>query len=135
MTTIPARLARTTLQSPTLEHARKRTIQAYREWYRAAPEIVSLYALSVPPSMVRLKIRQDFERNKYVDNLDVINMLLLKNQQEYQETMNGWKQEPHIMHWFKPYEEAPVPTTFLDKFYSGRDEPAATNPIQRSTGS
>ena len=35
MTTIPARLARTTLQSPTLEHARKRTIQAYREWYRA----------------------------------------------------------------------------------------------------
>lgn len=43
--------------------------------------------------MVRLKIRQDFERNKYVENLDIINLLLQKNQQEYQETMNGWKQE------------------------------------------
>ncbi len=58
-----------------------------------APDIVQLYALSVPPSMVRLKIRDDFERNRYIDNLDIINMLLLKNQQEYQETMNGWKQE------------------------------------------
>jgi len=52
-----------------------------------------LYAISVPPSMVRLKIRQDFERNRHIDNLDVINMLLHKNQQEYQETMNQWKQE------------------------------------------
>ena len=43
--------------------------------------------------MVRLKIRQDFERNRHIDNLDVINMLLHKNQQEYQETMNQWKQE------------------------------------------
>ena len=43
--------------------------------------------------MVRLKLRQDFERNRHVDNLDVINMLLHKNQQEYQETMNCWKQE------------------------------------------
>ena len=43
--------------------------------------------------MVRLKIRQDFERNRHVQNLGVINMLLHKNQQEYQETMNQWKQE------------------------------------------
>lgn len=139
------------MQSPTIEHARKRALQSYREWYRAvsgwaplllpntfislaylylstrcirhhdgdqsrqsqclksqtwidskaiwesadiqAPEIVSLYALSVPPSMVRLKIRQDFERNRHIENLDVINMLLQKNQQEFQETMNQWKQE------------------------------------------
>ena len=58
-----------------------------------APEIVTLYALNVPPSMVRLKIRHDFERNRNVENLDVINMLLHKNQQEFQETMNMWKQE------------------------------------------
>ena len=43
--------------------------------------------------MVRLKIRQDFERNRHVTNLGVINMLLHKNQQEYQETLNQWKQE------------------------------------------
>jgi len=46
--------------------------------------------------MVRLKIRHDFERNRNVENLDVINMLLHKNQQEFQETMNMWKQEVSV---------------------------------------
>lgn len=58
-----------------------------------APEIVSLYALNVAPSMIRLKIRQDFEKNKEITDLPIIDMLLHKNQQEYQETMNCWKQE------------------------------------------
>lgn len=43
--------------------------------------------------MIRLKIRQDFERNRAINDLGVINVMLLKNQQEYQETMNCWKQE------------------------------------------
>jgi NADH dehydrogenase (ubiquinone) 1 alpha subcomplex subunit 6 len=80
----------------------------------------------------------------------MINMMLLKNQQEYQETMNVWKQEvsakapfvngklrvfqSHIMHWFKQYEDEPAPTTFLDKFYSGRDDPVQVVPSNRSTG-
>ena len=93
MTTIPARLAKPALVSTSLEQTRKRAIQAYREWYRSAPEIVTLYMLPVSPNMVRIKVRQDFERNRHVENVDVINMLLLKNQQEFQETMNGWKQQ------------------------------------------
>jgi NADH dehydrogenase (ubiquinone) 1 alpha subcomplex subunit 6 len=60
---------------------------------KQAPEIVSLYALNVAPSMIRLKIRQDFEKNKEITDLPIIDMLLHKNQQEYQETMNCWKQE------------------------------------------
>jgi len=43
--------------------------------------------------MIRLKIRQDFERNRHINDLGIIDMLLHKNQQEYQETMNCWKQE------------------------------------------
>lgn len=43
--------------------------------------------------MIRLKIRQEFEKNRAVTDLSVIDMLLHKNQQEYQETMNCWKQE------------------------------------------
>jgi hypothetical protein len=58
-----------------------------------APEIVALYALNISPSWVRLKIRQDFERNRAITDLKIIDMLLLKNQQEFQETMNCWKQE------------------------------------------
>ena len=89
--------------------------------------------------MIRLKIRQDFEKNKEITDLPIIDMLLHKNQQEYQETMNCWKQEvsrasgifarectdgqPHLLHWFKSYEDPPAPQTFLEKFYAGRDDP------------
>ncbi|EIW68868.1 hypothetical protein TREMEDRAFT_68834 [Tremella mesenterica DSM 1558] len=123
MTTIPARLARLASPPASLEEARRRTINAYRAWYRSAPEIVTLYSLNISPSMIRLKKRQDFERNRDITDLSIINILLQKNQQEFQETMNCWKQEPHIMHWFKTYSDPPAPQTFLDKFYAGRDDP------------
>ncbi|EJT46977.1 hypothetical protein A1Q1_04220 [Trichosporon asahii var. asahii CBS 2479] len=188
--TIPARLARTVTSHA---EARTRVIRAYRAWYRSAPEICALYALNVSPSAVRLKIRQDFERNRKIDDLNIINVLLHKNQQEYQETMNCWKQEvvdgtsalvtrtttpsvlllelpaphdvlldkqaarssdvipesarccsflpfrhsyiceaqadtqPHLMHWFRKYEEPAKPVAFLDKFYAGRDDPKQVN--------
>ncbi|RSH94542.1 hypothetical protein EHS25_004346 [Saitozyma podzolica] len=120
MTTIPTRLAKLASPSSSIAEARRRSINAYRAWYRS---IVALYALNISPSWVRLKIRQDFERNRAINDLKIIDMLLLKNQQEFQETMNCWKQEPHLMHWFKQYEDPQPPQTFLDKFYAGRDDP------------
>lgn len=91
--TIPARLARSVHVAKSHAEARTLAIHAYRAWYRSAPEICALYALNVSPSAVRLKIRQDFERNRSINDLNIINVLLHKNQQEYQETMNCWKQE------------------------------------------
>ncbi|KAL1409549.1 ndufa6 NADH-ubiquinone oxidoreductase subunit [Vanrija albida] len=123
MSMFPARLARKVTIAATREEARVRVIDAYRAWYRSAPEICALYALNVSPSALRLKFRQDFEKNRNIDDLAVINVLLHKNQQEYQETMNCWKQEPHLLHWFKQYEDPAKPVSFLDKFYSGRDDP------------
>ncbi len=69
-----------------------------------APEICALYALDVPPSTLRAKFRTQFEKNKTVKDLAVLDLMLLKAQQEYQETMNGWKQIPHIMKWFAEEE-------------------------------
>ncbi|TXT04245.1 hypothetical protein VHUM_04243 [Vanrija humicola] len=123
----PARLARKVTIATTREEARVRVIDAYRAWYRSAPEICALYALNVSPSALRLKFRQDFEKNRHLEDLGLINVLLHKNQQEYQETMNCWKQEPHLLHWFKSYEDPAPPVSFLDKFYSGRDDPKQVN--------
>lgn len=69
-----------------------------------APEIVSLYALNISPSMIRAKKRADFERHRSVTDLNVIDLLIFKSRQDYQETMNCWKQEPHILAWFKEWE-------------------------------
>lgn len=91
--TIPARLAQPVKIAKTHAEARIRVINAYRHWYRSAPEICALYALNVSPSTIRLKVREDFERLRNVTDLKVINALLHKNWVEYQETMNCWKQE------------------------------------------
>lgn len=110
MTTIPARLARMSISSGSWpgtfitltshEHltslpqkklnlkcstvARARSRGLYRDWIRSANEIVTLYALNVPASAVKAKVRQEFERNLLVDDLQTVDILLLKGHQEYQ---------------------------------------------------
>ncbi|CAO1635412.1 unnamed protein product [Jaminaea pallidilutea] len=122
MTTIPARLAHRTQVSRSLSEAHARSRALYRDWYRAAPEICALYALDVPPSTLRAKFRTMFEDKKHVKDLAVIDMLLFKGRIEYQETLNAWKQVPHVMKWFAEEEAAPQPETFLERFYASRDE-------------
>ncbi|EIM23478.1 NADH dehydrogenase, alpha subcomplex, subunit 6 [Wallemia mellicola] len=122
MTTIPSRLAHVTKSSTSFAEAHARARTLYRDFYRSAPSICALYSLNIPPSQIRAKIRQEFEKNRNLDDLNVIDLVLFKGRQEYQETMNAWKQETHIMRWFALEEAPPRPQTFLEKFYAGRDE-------------
>ncbi|KAJ3727334.1 NADH dehydrogenase 1 alpha subcomplex subunit 6 [Lentinula guzmanii] len=122
--TIPARLARPALVSETHAEAKRRTIQLYREWYRAAPEMISLYSLNYSPQYVRHLLRQRFEANRHVTDLRAINVLLLKSRQEYQETVNAWKLPDQVMGILLKPKEASQQKTFLEKFYTGRDEEA-----------
>jgi len=123
MTTIPSRLATLTRTSPSATEARKRALSLYRDWYRSAPEIVALYTLNVPPAYVRHAIRQRFERNRNVTDPRAIDVLLLKGRQDFQETMNVWKQTDHVAGILLQPQDRPR-RTFLQKFYEGRDEEA-----------
>ncbi|KZT03304.1 NADH-ubiquinone oxidoreductase Complex1 subunit [Laetiporus sulphureus 93-53] len=123
MTTIPSRLARTTHISASPEEARRRVIQLYRDWYRGVPDIVSVYSMSVTPQYFRHCIRKKFEQNRYVTDKRVIDVLILKGRQEYQETMNVWKQPDHVMGILLEDKSRP-PRTFMQKFLEGRDEDA-----------
>ncbi|KAH8084908.1 NADH-ubiquinone oxidoreductase Complex1 subunit [Cristinia sonorae] len=129
MSTIPARLARAAQTSANTAEARSRVLKLYRDWYRAAPEIVSLYTLNVSPAYFRHVIRQEFEANRHVTDLKVIDVLLQKSRVEYQETVNCWKTVDHVMGILLRPKGRPQ-RTFLQKFYEGRDEdqvlPAAT---------
>ena len=51
---------------------------------RKAPEIQQMYSLNMPVSEIRTKIRQEFERHRYVNQLPVVDMLLFQNHAEYQ---------------------------------------------------
>lgn len=49
-----------------------------------APEIQQMYSLNIPVSEIRTKVRQEFERRRYVNQLPVVDMLLFKSHEEYQ---------------------------------------------------
>ncbi|KAH9954869.1 NdufA6 NADH-ubiquinone oxidoreductase 14.8 kDa subunit [Russula dissimulans] len=123
MTTIPTRLARAATVSTSSVHQRKRVLDLYREWMRGAPEICTLYCLDVPPSAVRAVIRQRFEKNRYASDPKLIDILIHKSRQDYQEAVNFWKQEPHVLGHLLSNRDRPH-RTFLQKFYEGRDEDA-----------
>ncbi|KAF9228152.1 NdufA6 NADH-ubiquinone oxidoreductase 14.8 kDa subunit [Gyrodon lividus] len=123
MTTIPSRLAQVSRFSSNPAQTRKRVIELYKGWIRAAPEMVSLYALPVTPTYVRHCIRQRFEANRHVTDPRAIEILIHKGHQDLQETLNCWKQTDHVMGILLNVEERPQ-RTFLQKFFEGRDEDA-----------
>lgn len=114
MTTIPSRLAKMTGISSNRAEARLRAIDLYRAWVRAAPEICSIYALNVTPTSLRHSMRQKFEQNRHVTDQRAIEVLLLKGQQELQETLNCWKQPDHIYGIMLQNDQRPH-RTFLQK--------------------
>ena len=67
---------------------------------------------------MRAVIRQRFEKNRYVSDPKVIDLLIHKSRQDYQEAVNFWKQEPHVLGPFLSNRDRPH-RTFLQKFYEG----------------
>ena len=49
-----------------------------------APEIQQMYSLNLPVSVLRTKMRQEFERHRYVNQLPSVDMLLFQSHAEYQ---------------------------------------------------
>ncbi|GAA5800110.1 hypothetical protein EDC94DRAFT_597644 [Helicostylum pulchrum] len=110
----------TTASATSANEARTRALALYRQWQKSVPEMMKLHEINMPTSAIRAKIREEFERHRNVEKLEVRDILYAKGQMEYQEVMNVWKQNNHIMNYFGKEEAPPKPTTFLDKFYDGR---------------
>merc|ERR1712130_22238 len=84
----PTYLAQRTRQSVNWEDASQRVLSSYRDWLRAAPEIQTMYTLNMPVSTIRTKMRQEFERHRYVSKLKTADVLIYKSHAEFQETLN-----------------------------------------------
>lgn len=119
----PTYLAQKTRSSTSWQDAQRRVIYAYRQWLRSAPEIQQMYSLNLPVSQLRTKVRQEFERHRYVNKLPVVDMLLFQSHSEFQETLNYWKQIPHVMKYFRETENptARLPAGFMQGFLEGRN--------------
>jgi len=55
-----------------------------------------MYSLNMPVSAIRTKIRQEFERHRYVSQLKTVDVLLFNSHQEFQvRKQMGGKQHSH----------------------------------------
>jgi NADH dehydrogenase (ubiquinone) 1 alpha subcomplex subunit 6 len=93
-----------------------------------APEVQTMYSLNMPVSTLRTKIRQEFERHRYVNQLKTVDVLLFNSHQEFQETLNFWKQLSHVLKYFRAEEEpkARLPANFINGFLEVRDRTWST---------
>ncbi|KAG2418764.1 NADH-ubiquinone oxidoreductase 14.8 kDa subunit [Aspergillus terreus] len=88
-----------------------------------SPEIQTMYSLNMPVSAIRTKVRQEFEKHRYVKQLSAVDVLLFQSHAEFQETLNYWKQLSHVMKYFRPEEDpgARLPPNFISGFLEGRN--------------
>ncbi|KAF1813115.1 hypothetical protein P152DRAFT_457479 [Eremomyces bilateralis CBS 781.70] len=83
-----------------------------------------MYSLNMPTSAIRTKIRQEFERHRYVAQLPTVDVLITHSHQELQETLNYWKQLTHVLKYFRAEEDktaAKLPSNFMQGFLEGRN--------------
>ncbi|CCU79566.1 unnamed protein product [Blumeria hordei] len=119
----PTLLAQRSRQSVNWADAQKRVVKSYRDWIRAAPEIQTMYSLDIPIAQMRTRIRQEFERHRFVKQISVVDVLLTHANVEFQETLNYWKQLPHVLKYFRAKEDRKVssPNNFVEAFLEGRN--------------
>lgn len=99
--TLPTQFAETTHRSLTKDAMKQRVIHLYRRYIRHSKDIADLYELDMPVSNIKTKIRQEFERQRFVNKLDVQNVMYAKGQMEFQEIINFWKQQCHVLRYFE----------------------------------
>lgn len=120
--TLPTAFAETTRFSTTHAEMRIRMLNLYRRYMRHATEFVNDYDLDIPTSQVKTKIRQEFERNRYVNDLAIQNVMYMKAQMDFQELVNFWKQKCHVMKYFEDFQYYNrAKPNFMDKFLKGAD--------------
>ena len=77
-----------------------------------------MYSLNMPVAQIRAKMREEFEKHRYVNNLQATDVLIAQSHMEFQETLNFWKQLSQVMKYFRKEEDptARLPKNFMQGF-------------------
>ncbi|KAJ3022582.1 NADH dehydrogenase 1 alpha subcomplex subunit 6 ndufa6 [Thoreauomyces humboldtii] len=131
---LPTRIVTTTI-SRNSEEQRKRVLQLFRDSMRAAPDIIEQFRMPYPVWKMRQRMREEFDKNRHVENHQVVDILLFKGRNELTETLEQWKQDDHVQRFFenstyaqperkvRPHEDdngrGKGNSEFLAQFYEG----------------
>lgn len=55
-----------------------------------APEIQAMYNVPLPVSVIRTRMREEFEKHRYINKLSVVDVLLFQSHAEYQ-VLRDWQ--------------------------------------------
>uniref|UniRef100_A0A1D1XVP9 NADH dehydrogenase [ubiquinone] 1 alpha subcomplex subunit 6 n=1 Tax=Anthurium amnicola TaxID=1678845 RepID=A0A1D1XVP9_9ARAE len=85
--------------SATLEEARARVFDLFKQACRSIPTVMDIYNLQdvVTPSQLRSAASAEFRKNAHVTNPKVIDMLLFKGMEELGNIVEHAKQRHHII--------------------------------------
>merc|ERR1739840_66002 len=109
------------LLSVSKNEARLRTLALYKAWQRQVPFICDEYDIQPSQKMVREKVKEKFMVNANVKDFRVVDMLVVKGQQDLQEIVEKWQQAPHIMSKYFAESYEARPKDFMSKFLTGSD--------------
>lgn len=100
------------------EESRTRALGLYRAWCRRIPWIVRRFDIPKTAKQARLKLREEFAKNKEVSDTRSIDMLIIRGHMLLRETTEVWLQKTHLMRFYKEGPE-PKPKTFMAKYLAG----------------
>jgi len=101
--------------------ARIRVFQLYKAWTRQLPDTIEQYTLPVTEKEAQQCLKENFMKNAHVKDIRVIDMLIIKGQQDLRENIEMWAYDHHIMSKFLKETHTEKPKDFMSKFLSGSD--------------
>ena len=89
----------------------RRTVDLYKRIARETPRVLIMYDIEgyTPSSARSLVLRKYFRANSEVTDPRVQEVLLAKGEMELKETLEQWKQKPHLMDFLKEEESEEDP--------------------------
>lgn len=90
--------------------------QLYRDICREMPRILNQYDMGLTPVEGRAAIQHHFRRFASLQDPRAINMMVSRGYMELDETLQQYKQRPHVLRILKPYHhDEERPSDFLTK--------------------
>jgi hypothetical protein len=90
--------------------------QLYRDICREMPRILNQYDMDLTPVEGRAAIQHHFRRFASLQDPRAINMMVSRGYMELDETLQQYKQRPHVLRILKPYHhDEERPSDFLTK--------------------